>query len=152
MIQRKQTLFLLFAFLLTIVCLCMPLGEFKNNHGLNESTVLYNLWMTTPDGNNHYEVWGLFAVLLLTCPIMLFAIFMYHNRKTQSRFCMFSILLTVGWYIEYAVMVLTMKGSTSSYIIYYTSVLPAASLILQFMARRAILADEALVRAADRIR
>lgn len=152
MIQRKQTLFLLAAVILSVVCLCLPLGHFADAGNLGQSSELYNLWIMQPDGTHDYSVWALFVILLITCPIALIAIFMYHNRMVQSRFCLFNMLLVLGWYVVYAVFALNLKESAGHYSISFSSILPLISLILYFMARRAILADEALVRAADRIR
>lgn len=104
------------------------------------------------DGSHDYSVWVLFAILLITCPIALIAIFMYHNRIVQSRFCLFNILLIIGWYAVYAVFTLNLKETVGEYNISFSSILPMISLILYFMARKAIISDEALVRAADRIR
>lgn len=153
MIQRKQTVFLLIAVILTVVCLCTPLGSFTEANGIGKCTAtMYNLWITTADGAHNYQAWVLFVVLLITCPITLFAIFMYHNRMVQSRFCAFNILLTLGWYIVFAVFALNFKETFGEFHPSFTAVFPAVSMILYFMARKAILADEALVRAADRIR
>lgn len=152
MIQRKQTLFLLAAIILSIVCLCLPLGHFLIGDGVSQSSTMFNLWIVMPDGNHDYSVWALFAILLITCPIALIAIFMYHNRMVQSRFCLFNILLIIGWYVVYAVFALNLKETAGQYDISFSSILPLVSLILYFMARKSILADEALVRAADRIR
>lgn len=152
MIQRKQTLFLLAAIILSIVCLCLPLGHFTDAENLGQSSTMFNLWITQPDGSHDYSVWALFAILLITCPIALIAIFMYHNRMVQSRFCLFNMLLVLGWYVVYAVFALNLNGTTGHYSLSFSSILPLISLILYFMARKAILADEALVRAADRIR
>lgn len=152
MIQRKQTIFLLIAVILTIVCLCLPLGNFIEESSIGKSTTMYNLWMVATDGSHDCSIWVLFAILLTTCPIALIAIFMYHNRIVQSRFCMFNMLLVLGWYAVYAVFVLNFKENLGQFRLSYTSVFPALSMILYFMARKAILADEALVRATDRIR
>lgn len=140
------------AVILTIVCLCLPLGDFVEEDSIGKSTAMYNLWMVTAEGNHDYSVWVLFAILLITCPITLIAIFMYHNRIVQSRFCMFNMLLVLGWYAVYAVFILNFKENLGQFKLSYTSVFPALSMILYFMARKAILADEALVRATDRIR
>lgn len=152
MIQRKQTLFLLIAVIAAVICLCLPLGEFAAGNVMGGKSVLYNLWITRPDGSHDFSVWALFAILLVTCPISLLAIFSYKNRITQSRFCMFNILLLLGWYVVLAAMTLNTKDVGGSFSVSITSALPAVSIILHFMARKAILADEALVRSADRIR
>lgn len=152
MIQRKQTIFLLIAVILTVVCLCLPLGTFTSEGVLGGKNDMYNLWIAMANGGHDCSVLALFVILLLTCSISLIAIFMYHNRIVQSRFCTFNILLTIGWYIIYKVFVLNLEGDYGQFSISYTSILPLISLVLYFMARKAILADEALVRAADRIR
>lgn len=152
MIQRKQTIFLLIAVILTIVCLCLPIGSIMAENTFGDKSVIYNLWITSADGNHSLSVWPLFAILLITCPIALIAIFTYRNRITQSRFCMFNMLIIVGWYVVCAMYVLNLKEAGNELTISLPVIFPAISLILYFMARKAILADEALVRSADRIR
>lgn len=153
MIQRKQTLFLLIAVVLTIICVCLPLGSIMTDNGpLGETSIVYNLWITNADGSHSYMIWPLFAILLITCTISLTAIFSYRNRITQSRFCMFNMLLLFGWYVVFAVIVFYQGDAASQFKASLTSAIPAISIILHFMARKAILADEALVRSADRIR
>ena len=152
MIQRKQTLFLLLAVVAAIACLCLPLGVFATGSTLGGKAVMYNLWIANPDGTHNFSVWALFAILLITCPISLVAIFSYKNRMVQSRFCMFNILLALGWYIVFAAMALNTGGAAGDFRVSIAAALPAVSMLLHFMARKAILADEALVRSADRIR
>jgi hypothetical protein len=149
MIQRKQTLFMLLAFICTVVCLCLPVGSFTPQ-GMGADMSMYNLWVVEPNGAHNFAVWALFAILLVTLPICIAAIFSYHNRKGQARFCLFNVLLCLGWYVVYVVFsqVLAYGDFHPS----FAAVLPLVSMILYVMARKAILADEALVRAADRIR
>ena len=142
MIQRKQTLYILAAAILTIVCLCLPLGWFNNNSELGSQHVLYNLW----------SVWDLFVIQVVSCAVAIVSIFSYHNRIVQSRYCLFNILLLLGWYVVFVMWVLSSKDTFGTFKPSVTTVFPLISIILNFMARKAILADEALVRAADRIR
>ena len=153
MIQRKQTLFLLAAIILTVICLCMQIGSFKSG-GLEVAHV-YNLWFTDPIGKHHFDTWPLMAVLLPTAVIGTYAIFLYHNRKMQALFCLFNVLLIVGWYVCYFVVGQTVGDKTWGTVSFrptWPAVLPAVALILYLMARRGILADEKLVRSMDRIR
>lgn len=153
MIQRKQTLFLLAAVILTIVCLCLPLGSFTFSNGIStESSSMYNLWISGTDGSHDFTVWPLFAILLITCTIAITAIFSFRNRITQSRFCMFNVLLLLGWYAVFAVFAFNSNNDAGKFSASLTSAIPAISIILHFIARKAILTDEALVRSADRIR
>lgn len=150
MIQRKQTVFLFLALLATIACLCLPVGSFEPQ-GMGTENQLMNLWINEANGGRNFSVWALFAILLITCPINTFAIFDYHNRKRQARFCMFSMLMIIGWYIVYGVFSqVLMPGFT--FHVGFAACLPLIAFILLWLARHSILADEALVRAADRIR
>ncbi|MBF1417841.1 DUF4293 domain-containing protein [Prevotella histicola] len=150
MVQRKQTVFLFLALLATIACLCLPVGSFEPQ-GMGTENQLMNLWINEANGGRNFSVWALFAILLVTCPINTFAIFDYHNRKRQARFCMFSMLMIIGWYIVYGVFSqVLMPGFT--FHVGFAACLPLIAFILLWLARHSILADEALVRAADRIR
>lgn len=150
MIQRKQTIFLLLALISTVCCLCFPIGRFS--YGIGADNIIYNLWIAEANGGHDFSVWALFAILLVTCPVNVFSVFSYHNRIAQSRFCLFNMLLIVGWYIVYSVFTLGMSDNGGSFSLMFGSIFPAVSLILYVMARKAILADEKLVRDADRIR
>ena len=68
MIQRKQTLYILAAIIMTVICLCMQIGSFKAV-GLEVAKV-YNLWFTDPLGKHHFDTWPLFAVLLPTTALV----------------------------------------------------------------------------------
>ncbi len=112
MIQRKQTVFLLLAAILAIVCL-----------------VLRWQWIDV--------VQGLLAALSV------YTIFIYKKRIKQAQLCLLGIALIFVWYILLAVY----QGDLMT-----IDALPMVNAMLIFMARRGILADEKLVRAADRIR
>lgn len=62
---------------------------------------------------------------------------------TQAKLCLLGLFVIFAWYVLLAV-----------YQGYVTTIdsLPMVNAILIFLARRGILADEKLVRAADRIR
>jgi hypothetical protein len=116
---------------------------------------VYNLWFTDPLGKHHFDTWPLMAVLLPTAAIATYTIFIYNNRKMQALFCLFNVLFIIGWYVCFFV-VGQMVGDKSWGAVEFRpswpAVFPAISLILYVMARRAILADEKLVRSMDRIR
>ena len=112
MIQRKQTVFLLLAAILAVVCLVVRLQ-----------------WIDVLQG---------VSVVLST-----YTIFLYRQRPLQARLCLAGLLVVFAWYIGVAVLegrVGTIEG------------LPMVNAILIFLARKGILDDEKLVRAADRIR
>lgn len=149
MIQRKQTIYLVIAVALSLICLCSPIGRF-GGESLN-TAMEYNLWLTNlATGQKFFSTWPLFAILVLSTALGVCSIFMYHNRKAQSGVCTFAMMLLVGWYLVYAVLskLLGMGVFSPS----WQAFLPALSIVLYFMSRKAIIADERLVRAADRIR
>ena len=47
MIQRIQTVYLLLALVLTVVCLCMPVGVFHTPE-MGGDVEMYNLWTLSP--------------------------------------------------------------------------------------------------------
>lgn len=150
MLQRKQTIFLFLSLIVTIICLCLPIGSFTPS-GMGTDSVLTNLWIANGNGTKDFSVWALFAILLVTCPIQLVSIFDFHNRKRQARFCVFSMLMMIGWYVLYGVFSQVLFSGFTFHV-HIAACLPIISLILLWLARHSILADEALVRAADRIR
>ena len=152
MIQRKQTLFLLAAIIMTVICLCMQIGSFQVA-GLSVARV-YNLWYTAL-GQHHYDTWPLMAVLLPTTAIGTYAIFLYRSRKVQALLCLFNALLIVGWYVCLFVVSKTVGDESwglADFRPSWPAAFPAVAFVLYLMARRAILADEKLVRSLDRIR
>jgi len=148
MIQRKQTLFLLAAFILIIVCMCMHVATLYGNEGIAFAKV-YNLWLTDGQGHHTFRSAPLFVCLLLSALLSLVTIFMYMKRKLQAALCIVNMVLLVAWFVLLAVLPQSTGGMM---VLEWTVVLPAISILLQFMARRGILADEKLVRSLDRIR
>ncbi len=83
--------------------------------------------------------------VLQVCSAVLsgFTIFQYHQRMRQAMLCLAGIVVVFAWYIGVAVL----EGRVGT-----IEALPMVNAILIFMARKGILDDEKLVRAADRIR
>jgi hypothetical protein len=148
MIQRKQTLFLLAALILTIVCMSMQVATLFGDSGMVFAR-MYNLWLTDGQGHHSFRSAPLFVCLLLSALLTIVTIFMYQNRKRQALMCIGNMVLLVMWYILLAVQPQFIGGMMH---LEWPAVLPAVSIILTFMARKGILADEKLVRSLDRIR
>ena len=147
MIQRKQTLYLLAALIVTIVCLCLPIASLKAS-GMEVDSIVTNLWIHDNTGYS-FKTSPLFVLLHLTCPLTLLSIFKYHQRLFQAKLCVINAVLIIFWGAYYAFFYAT---SAVSITLHFATCLPVIALILHLMARHAILADEKLVRAADRIR
>lgn len=112
MIQRIQTVFLLLAAILAVVCL-----------------VVRWQWIDIVQG--------------LSAALSLYTIFIYKQRPRQALLCLAGLFLVFVWYVLLAVY----QGYVNM-----IDALPMVNAILIFLARNRILADEKLVRAADRIR
>lgn len=100
-------------------------------------------------GMVHFQAWSLFAVQMLASAISLIAIFLFKRRPLQATLCIVAILANLAWYIVLAVLI---QQGLQSEALPLTASLPIISAILCLMARRGVLADEKLVRAADRLR
>jgi len=116
MIQRKQTVFLLLAFVLAVVCMFVQTISLQS------------------------------SCLLLSALVSGVTIFMYQHRKQQSLMCVVNMLLLLVWYLLLAIK----DGNVVQ--LEWSAALPAVCIILLFMARKGIIADEKLVRSLDRIR
>ena len=81
---------------------------------------------------------GLLAV------VACYTVFQFKNRLFQAKLCLLCLLLVFAWYIGLAVL----QGSNITTV----EALPMVEAILIFLARKGIIDDEKLVRAADRIR
>ena len=152
MIQRKQTVFLLLAIFASLAALCLPLGTLRPEK-LCVDSVIYCMWIQNGNGGTSLAPMPLFFILAASVTVSAVTIFLYKNRKLQIRLCSYNILLTVIWYITYAVIAYTTINNTGESLkVSFASVLPLVSLILIYMGRKGVKADEALIRAAERIR
>ncbi len=150
MLQRKQTLFLLFSLISIIICLCLPVGRYVPDV-MGENVTIFNLWVSNGECRD-FSVWPLFAILLVSCPIEIYTIFAYHNRPLQSKMCLLGALLVLVWYILYLVFVPFKDIPNAHFVASFGVCLPLLSAIFLMMARQGINHDEKLVRSADRIR
>lgn len=146
MIQRIQTLYLLAVVALGIALFWLPVLQFVSPDGQ-----VYQL--TALGGAPLQGLWGLTVTTVLIPLLALVDIFLYRKRLVQARLNIFSVMLCVGYYGVLAIYVWLAKMSLQAewYILPWAS-FPLIGMVLTLMATRRILKDEALVRAADRIR
>lgn len=149
--QRIQTVWLVLAFVAMIALLFLPIGIFATPQGI---WIMYN-WSTRPligvgTVMNH---WGLFVLALIIALLSLYIVFLYKKRKLQMRLTMLGMLLTVGYLVYYTVEAVKLTNALqASYGFKFALALPIITIILLFMARRAIRKDEVLVRMSNRLR
>ena len=98
-------------------------------------------------------LWGLLLTTILIPALALVDIFLYKKRILQARLNIFLTMLCLGYYGVLAIYVWQAKLALGVewHILPWAS-FPLICMVLTLMATRRILKDEALVRAADRIR
>jgi hypothetical protein len=150
MIQRIQTLYLLAVVALGISLVWMPVLQFVSP----EEAESLQIWELSALGGAPVQgLWGLLVTTLLIPVLALIDIFLYRNRILQARLNIFSVMLCLGYYGVLAIYIWLAKMSMGvEWHILPCASFPLICLVLTVMATRRILKDEALVRAADRIR
>ncbi len=151
MIQRIQTVYLLFASVILGLLLFLPLASMIDAEANNFSYLFYGV--VNAEGEIAMLDYPL-AILLVLMPLLnLIAIFFFKKRILQMRICIFNILLMLGslaliWYYSYQAENTLFVDTFFS----YTVVFPLVAAIFTFLAFWGIRKDEILVRSADRIR
>lgn len=97
----------------------------------------------------HMMAWPLFIIQIVASAICIYAIFLYKRRKRQATWCLCAIIVNLAWYVCLAVMI--QQGQLPE-VLPCVACLPLISAILCFLARKGVIDDEKLVRAADRLR
>ena len=150
MIQRIQTLYLLLVVILgTLLCFFSPVQ------------------FLLPDGVDYvdlcaFDKWPL-AVMTIAIPLLaLVNIFLFKHRLLQARLNIVNVILCIGYYALVALYVaFVVKGyepvgeqtlTDADWYLTIWAAIPLVNIVLIMMATRRILKDEALVRAADRLR
>ena len=123
MIQRKQSVFLLLAAILGVLIIV------------------------------NYPMWPLFLLSLVASSLSIFTIFKFKRRLLQARLCVLTTVLFLLWYPAVLLVNKFMMPSGLQFdVLNVWGALSLISAILCILARKGIMDDERLVRAADRIR
>lgn len=148
MIQRIQTVYLLIVAILMVVMMSVPVARFITED--NQISKVTNLAIVGQDGASDYSIWALFAVLMVVAVLSLVTIFMYKKRMRQIRFTIFSSVMLIGYYgiLAYFLSVRDFQELSMS----WTVCIPFISIVLNWLAIRAIGKDEMLVKAYERLR
>lgn len=152
MIQRIQTVYLLLVVVLGITLCFMPVLQFVTPEEA-ETLQIWELSAFRFADVPLQGLWGLTVATVLIPLLALIDIFLYNNRLLQARLNIFTVMLCLGYYGVLAIYVWLARTALGVdwHILPWASI-PLVCLILTVMATRRILKDEALVRAADRIR
>ena len=150
MIQRVQTIYLLLVVALGVALIWLPVVQFVTPADAAE----LQIWELSALGGAPLQgLWGLLVTTALIPLLALIDIFLFKKRLLQARLNIFSIMLCLGYYGVLAIYIWLAKMSMGVewHILPWAS-FPLVCLVSTMMATRRILKDEALVRAADRIR
>ena len=150
MIQRIQTLYLLAVVILGITLCFQPVLQFVSTE---EAVELQVYELSAWGGAPRPGIWGLLLTTVLIPVLALVDIFLYKKRLVQARLNIFTAMLCLGYYGVLAIYVWQAKLALGVdwHVLPWASI-PLVCLVLTLMATRRILKDEALVRAADRLR
>lgn len=147
MIQRIQSVYMLIVTGLLIAALCLPICDLMEPNGA--------LYAFKPLGiafsKGWQSTWGLFSILLITVIIEGLTILCYKVRILQLRMIIFNSLLLVGYYLALVAFYFVLKADFS-FTPKFGIILPFIGIVFNYLAARAILRDEAMVHAADRLR
>jgi hypothetical protein len=151
MIQRIQSVYLLLVTALLTSNIFLPIASFVDSKGV--AYPLTPLHVAFPEAGLNYTPLGQLALLILSALIAFATIFLYKNRKLQIRMSVFNLLIMAGFYSVVLVSVIFLKSSSKAVLSpSFGLCLPLIAMILNYLAIRAIRKDDAMVKAADRIR
>lgn len=152
MLQRSQTLFLLGAFILSLLLLTGPITRFTLE---GSEFVLRHSGLFDAEGNKlGVATWPLSAILIVVGVLAFLNIFFYRHRMRQIRIAIFLILLNAGMLGMMFFYTYLAKNQLEGAITLHQwrFIVPPISMILLYFAFRRIRRDELLLKAFDRIR
>ena len=97
----------------------------------------------------YMEYWPYAILIILTTFLQVMALTTYKHRIFQMRTASLSAIILIGLQIW---LVVDFIKTGNDPVFHVTAVFPIVATILDFLAARSILADELLVRSADRLR
>jgi len=152
MLQRRQSLYLLIVFILSILLFTGPLAFVKTEAGglyLKHSGA-FNL-----DGIKlDVSTWPMTVMIAISTGLSFFTIFSYMKRPRQMRLTLFLMFFNLGLIglAAYYVMYLMHNYNGEQFLFEWRIVIPPIMLVLLILAFRGIRRDELLVKGYDRIR
>jgi len=155
MLQRIQTIYLLFAGLVLAALFLFPLVHGVYVNGKPVTIMVTGIFQDVNGQSVHTDFFTLLSIgtaLVALLPIA--TIFFYKNRKKQIYFCYGLLLIIIGYsyWVSQAVknVIGTAYVNMSNFGI--GIILLSLSLLLVVLAQKSIQKDEKLVRSADRLR
>lgn len=148
MIQRIQTLYFLLSAIIAVVTACLPLGRWVSESG--RVVAKMGAFSITNGDIWHFAPFG--VLLILAALLSIVSIVIYHHRMYQARLAVLNIMILFGGYAVYAIYSFAMAPESSSFRLGWGAALPFVGGWLQWLAWKAVMRDEMLVRSLDRLR
>lgn len=136
MIQRIQSIYLLIVTILSVVICFYPYASIQGNELTYTSSIIYG---------------GLSTIIPL---VSLVTIFLFRKRILQMRLCSFACILMLfqAIYMIASFFIASKGQAAGTCSLFLPVVVPFINIILTYLAIRSIGKDEAMIRAADRLR
>ena len=152
MLQRRQSLFLLAVFVLSILLFTGPLAFINLETG---GLYLKHSGVFDLEGEKlAIATWPLTVMISIAAVLSFLSLFSYMNRPRQMRLALFQMIFNIGligvafYYVRYAMH----NYEGTQFVFQWRVVIPPIMLVLLILAFRDIRKDELLVKAADRLR
>lgn len=159
MIQRIQTLWLIFASLALFLLFVFPYSHFADQLGIAHSLKITGLYKNVGGENvlvlsNSFIFQTIFLVIIALIPLLI--IFNYKNRKRQILMIyltiVLSILFAVWLYVTSKNVILTVDQVLGIGNLDIGTLLVPLSIVFLLLALKGISNDEKLIKSADRLR
>lgn len=152
MIQRRQSLYLLVVFVLSVILFTGPLASVSLADG-----VLYLRHSGVFDLEGEklgVSTWPLTMMIALSTLVSFLTIFSYLKRTRQMRMALFLMFFNLGLIAVafYYIMYMMHNFGGQQFMFEWRVVIPPITLVLLVLAFRDIRRDELMVRATERIR
>lgn len=168
MIQRIQSVYLTLVLVFSILCFAFPIANYEFKILDTRTEAQLNLIPKTIDENTLNEIGQegyvntlpLILIIVAVGILSIVSVFLFKKRAMQIRVIAITMLVDMVYigliflyYVDKFANVLELNFKTMTSVSYSVgSMLPILSLILLFMANKAVRKDEKLVRSADRLR
>ena len=155
MIQRAQSIYLFLVVVLMSLFLLFPIAEL-----VTENNVILKLYshglkkITDGESQKLMSTLALMILAFVIAVINFYNIFLFNNRTSQMRLCVYNILLMIGLVVLsfYYYRVVNKAYEITYHRFKIASILPVFCIVLNIMAFSGIRRDELLVKTYERLR
>lgn len=155
MLQRIQSIYLLFAALVIFALYLFPLTHNVYINNVPNTIKVTGIYQDVNGAQKLTEPFGALSIVTAVVGLIpLIIIFLYKNRKQQITLCYSAILVIIGYSFWLSQ---TVKTATGGFEMKTSNIgigifLSSLSIVLLILAVKSIQRDEKLVKSADRLR